>query len=189
MSHWHETPPKAHARPEIVAAIPVLETARLRLRPPQLNDFPVLIEIEESLADTDLRSDTREEAWFNFMQMSATWLLRGHGWWTVEDRSGQSCGFVGLGFEPGDREPELGYLLTADARGKGYATEAAMAARDHARHHLQLPSLVSYISPKNAASRNVAQKLGAARDSKTEAELGPDSAEVWRHWHPSEAAA
>ncbi|MCE8007289.1 GNAT family N-acetyltransferase [Aestuariivita sp.] len=183
MTSPHERAPHTHARPSILEAVPALKTARLALRPPILRDFQVLLDIEDSLADTDLRSDNREEAWSNFMQMSATWVLRGHGWWTVEDSAG-ACGFVGLGFEPGDREPELGYLLTAPARGKGYATEASLAARGCARDLLHLPSLVSYVSDRNTASQNVARKLGAKRDAEAEAALGSDTTQVWRHWGP-----
>ncbi len=185
MTQWHERPPADHALPSLPAAIPSLQTERLRLRAPHIEDFAVLMEIEDSLADTDLRSDDRETAWYNFMQMTATWVLRGHGWWCLDDENG-SCGFVGIGFEPGDREPELGYLLTEPARGKGYATEAAGAARDFARDALRLPSLVSYVSPKNTASQNVARKLDATRDALAEKDL--DGTQVWRHWAMGDAA-
>ncbi len=187
MTHWHETPPLRHACKAISDAVPLLRTERLTLRAPVMGDFPVLLEIEDSLADTDLRSDDRDEAWRNFMQMSATWILRGHGWWTVQDASG-ACGFVGLGFEPGDREPELGYLLAAPARGQGYATEACIAAKTCAQEALHLPSLVSYVSEKNGASQNVARKLGALRDAAAEMTFG-DGTQVWRHWGPEVQAA
>lgn len=181
MIHWHEIPPAQHALPAIPNAVPHLRTKRLTLRAPRIEDFATLLEIEDSLAGTGLRSDTRQDAWHSFMQMSATWILRGHGWWTV-DTGTAGCGFVGLGFEPGDREPELGYLLTEPARGQGMATEAAAAARDYARDVLKLPSLVSYVSEKNTASQNVARKLGARRDAAAEAALDSDTTHVWRHW-------
>ncbi len=177
----HEIPPAAHALPQVTAAIPVLTTPRLTLRAPRLDDLPVLQAINDSVADVSLRTPGPDGTWSDFIQMTATWLLRGHGWWTVEDENG-ACGFVGLGFEPGDHEPELGYLLNAPARGKGYATEAATAARDCARDTLSLNALVSYISDGNAASQNVARKLGAARDAQAEVALGEDGVQIWRHW-------
>lgn len=183
----HERLAATHALPGLVAAIPVLTTARLVLRAPRLDDFPLLVVIDESVKETSLRErGRRETSWQDLMQMTATWVLRGHGWWTVE-ANGAAAGFVGLGFEPGDREPELGYLLAPEARGKGYATEAATAARDCARDMLKLPSLVSYIYEKNVASQNVSGKLGAARDAVAEAALGEDGVQVWRHFGAGEA--
>ena len=185
MTAPHEIQPQTHALPGVVAAIPELRTDRLVLRAPQLSDFPTLIDIDFSVAETSRRGErSREDSWYEFTQMSATWIWRGHGWWTVCDNQG-AAGFVGLGFEPGDQAPELGYLFLPRARGLGYATEAATAARDFARDTLKLPALVSYISDTNDASRNVARKLGAARDSDAEAALravGEEGVQVWRHW-------
>lgn len=182
MTYWHEHPPAHHALPGLAQIIPTLHTDRLTLRAPGLSDFPLLVEIDASVADVSLRAQNgRTGTWEDFMQMTATWLLRGHGWWTVDDNAG-AVGFVGLGFEPGDQEPELGYLFAASARGKGYATEACMAARTHARDTAGLPSLVSYISDGNTASQNVARKLGAQRDPAAEAALDETGVQVWRHW-------
>ena len=183
MTHWHEQPPAHHARPDIAQAVPTLRTDRLALRAPRLDDFPLLVAIDASVEDVSLRSHNgREGTWSDFMQMTATWLLRGHGWWTVDDKNGPA-GFVGLGFEPGDHEPELGYLFAPHARGKGYATEACTAARNFARDTARLPSLVSYISDANAASQNVARKLGAQRDTVAETALNETGVQIWRHWN------
>ena len=73
-------------------------------------------------------------------------------------------------------------MLAAQARGKGYATEAGLAAKTCAQDTLKLSSLVSYVSAKNVASQNVARKRGAARDAAAEAELGLTDTHVWRHW-------
>jgi RimJ/RimL family protein N-acetyltransferase len=60
-------------------------------------------------------------------------------------------------------------------------TEAAAAARDHAIHVLNLPSLVSYIAPANQRSAALAARIGAVKDSVL------DGWDVWRH-HPKRAA-
>ena len=116
-----------------------------------------------------------EEAFTEFAATCGLWLLRGHGLFTVTDRAGTVLGFVLIGFEPGDREPELGWLLLPQARGQGYATEAAAALRDHAFTALGLDRLVSYIAPGNAASRRLARALGARVAGLV------DEAEVWVH--------
>ena len=111
---------------DLSALIPTLKTDRLTLRAPALSDFPVLVEIDQSVIGTGARERTRHDSWADFSMMSAIWLWHGHGWWAVDDSDGP-CGFVGLGFEPGQKAAELGYILTPGARGKGYATEAATA--------------------------------------------------------------
>ena len=60
----------------------------------------------------------------------------------------------------GERRLEVGYHVRADLQGRGYATEAAAACRDHARDALGSPELVAIIHPANTASRRVAEKIG-----------------------------
>jgi RimJ/RimL family protein N-acetyltransferase len=162
---------------DLSALIPTLKTDRLTLRAPALSDFPVLVEIDQSVIGTGARERTRHDSWADFSMMSAIWLWHGHGWWAVDDTDGP-CGFVGLGFEPGQKAAELGYILTPQARGKGYATEAATAARDYARDVARLTTLISYITVTNTASQNVATKLGATREDVP----GEAKFHIWRHW-------
>lgn len=178
----HETPlpgPAADFAAGLAARLPVLETARLRLRAPVLADSAAWAEIFCGPAGENLGGPfSREEAFTEFAATCGLWLLRGHGLWTAEARdSGRVLGFVLIGFEPGDDEPELGYLFLPEAEGQGYATEAAIAARDHALEVMGLPRLVSYIAPGNARSCAVARRLGALREGLL------DGAEIWRH-HP-----
>ncbi|WP_338153281.1 GNAT family N-acetyltransferase [Pseudophaeobacter leonis] len=64
--------------------------------------------------------------------------------------------------------------------GKGYATEAATAARAYAYEALGWKTAISLVAPENHASRSVAQRLGATRDGDfTHPRLG--SLEIWRH--------
>jgi RimJ/RimL family protein N-acetyltransferase len=99
-------------------------------------------------------------------------------------------GFVMVGLEWDDEEPELGYITLPEHAGQGYATEAARAARDWGLR--LLPTLVSYVDPKNQASDRVAERLGAVRDAEAEAALAARDGEpvhVWRHTAPAEGAA
>lgn len=162
------------------AQLPVIETERLRLRAPQLPDFDAWAEIFTGPAGPHLGGPfSRDEAFTEFAATCGLWLLRGHGLWTVEPKAGGApLGFVLIGFEPGDQEPELGYLFRLAAEGQGYATEAATALRDHAFGALGMGRLVSYIDPANAESVNVARRLGARRTADF------DGAEVWVHQMP-----
>jgi RimJ/RimL family protein N-acetyltransferase len=67
----------------------------------------------------------------------------------------------GMGIGPLRGEPhELGYWITPDAWGRGYATEAGKAVVSIARHALGLKRLHSGHFVDNPASGRVLQKLG-----------------------------
>ncbi|MEM9062162.1 MAG: GNAT family N-acetyltransferase [Pseudomonadota bacterium] len=175
----HEVPapgPAADFAHALARHLPVLETERLRLRAPRLEDFPAWAEILCGPAGPYLGGPfTRDEAFTEFTANVGLWLLRGYGTWAVETQDEALLGFVLLGFEAGDREPELGFLFTPAAEGQGFAYEAAVAARDHAVQVLRLPGLVSYTDPENARANRLAERLGARREEDF------DGAHVWRH--------
>ena len=169
--------PAAHFAATLSGMLPEIETARLRLRAPRLSDFDAWSEILTGPAAPHLGGPfDRDEAFIEFLASCGTWLLRGHGPWTVEPKAGGDVlGFVLLGFEPGDAEPELGYLFRPSAEGRGYATEAVQAARTHAFTALGLDRVVSYIAPENAASSRLARRVGAVQDGMH------DGSQVWVH--------
>jgi RimJ/RimL family protein N-acetyltransferase len=83
-------------------------------------------------------------------------------WPTIEKASGCVVGHCGLlDKEIADRtEIELVYVIAPAAWGRGFATEAGRAIRDHAVTVLGRQRLVALIHPDNAASERVAGKLG-----------------------------
>jgi RimJ/RimL family protein N-acetyltransferase len=70
-------------------------------------------------------------------------------------------GRVGLHFPHGWPDRELGWALARKHWGRGYAFEAAVAARNHAFRDHQWQSLVSYVLPENSRSIRLAERLGA----------------------------
>ncbi len=167
-------------------SIPMLETERLRLRAPVVEDLPHWIALFESPEAVHLGGpfdDPACTAWEEFTYYTGCWMLYGHGLWSIERKAdGQMVGFVHLGIEWDDWEPELGWHLIPEARGHGYATEAARAARDYGL--TLLDTFVSYVDPNNTASAQVAGRIGATRDTAMEAKI--ETAEgaptqVWRH--------
>lgn len=169
------------------AGIPVLETERLRLRAPMMEDFVPFAEISMSDHARYMGGPlTRSETFLDFAQCISSWLLNGYGMFTVE-AEGEVVGFATLvrgcdddeDRESGDLEPELGYFFLPQYCGKGYATEAARAVRDWGIETLNVGSMVSYIDRHNTPSVNVAEKLNAWRDTPH-----PDFPEdhVYRHW-------
>ena len=176
----HETPiigPAADFGASLGAQLPVIETARLRLRAPRLEDFDAWAEILCGPSGPHLGGPfSRDDAFTEFLAACGTWLLRGHGVWTVEPLAGDVVlGFVLLGFEPGDDEPELGYLFRPLAEGRGFATEAALAAREHAFSVLRLDRLASYVASENTRSARLAARLGAVLENES------DGSQVWVH--------
>ncbi|MEL6206451.1 MAG: GNAT family N-acetyltransferase [Pseudomonadota bacterium] len=156
------------------AHVPELETARLRLRAPRVADCPLWTAIWQG-AEAEGPAISDEHGWEEFCVYTAGWLLHGHGLWSVESKSdGVLVGFVLLGLEWGDEEPELGWAFAPEARGQGFATEAAAAARDYAM--ALLGGAVSYIDTANTASARVAERLGARIDG-----LIDDDVQVFRH--------
>ncbi|MBU8542338.1 MULTISPECIES: GNAT family N-acetyltransferase [Roseomonadaceae] len=145
--------------------IPVLETARLRLRPHSVEDFEALATI---WADPEVtrhiggRPFTREESWARMLRYAGLWRLLGFGYWAVEDRAtGRFLGDVGFAdFQramdpPAPHLPEIGWVLAPEAHGRGLATEAAAAALEWLGR-----DCFCIIAPEHAASLRVAAKLG-----------------------------
>ncbi|MCI2400690.1 GNAT family N-acetyltransferase [Aliiroseovarius subalbicans] len=173
------------------AALPQLETARLILRAPRIEDFDTYAAIMMSERAAFMGGPmSRRDAWLDFTQVIATWHLHGHGLWSVTTKADNALvGFVLLGMEYDNREPELGYFFLEEAEGQGFATEAALAARAHGET-LALPSLVSYIVPANARSVRLALRIGATPDTQAAEQLSETVGEdvlVLRHWAPTPA--
>jgi RimJ/RimL family protein N-acetyltransferase len=87
----------------------------------------------------------------------------GYGLWIITDRNtGEFVGDCGLTPQEieGTIELEVGYHVRASFQGRGYATEAATACRDHARDVLGAKRLIAIIHPDNVPSQRVAEKTG-----------------------------
>src|SRR5690606_10960615 len=117
-----------------------------------------------------------EEAWLDFAQMVASWLLRGYGPLTVTEKDGSGndgkvVGLIPVDHEYGDPEPEIGWFLTEAAEGKGYAAEAARAVLPWLERLFGPAGFVAYVDAGNDRSAAVARRLGARRDAAAEAAL------------------
>ena len=168
--------------------VPTIDTARLCLRAPGIEDFPIYARFmfDEPGASAG-KADLDEAAWLDFCQLVAGWNLRGFGSWTVESRAdGTPVGAIVINHEHGDPEVEIGWVLTPEGEGQGYATEAASRALDYAFGPMGFATLVSYIDHANEGSMAVARRLGARRDPKAEAEM-EHACFVFRHTREARA--
>ena len=62
-------------------------------------------------------------------------------------------------------DPDIGFGLLPNYRGKGFAYEAATVVLDHARHGLGLSRLTAIVSPRNTTSIGMIEKLGLRFES------------------------
>jgi len=151
-------------------AIPVLTTARLRLRGHRRDDFDALAALwgdPETVRHITGKPSTPTESWSRLMTYAGHWALMGFGFWAVEEiASGRYLGDIGLAdFKRGlgprfDGTPEAGWVLSPACHGKGYATEAVKAVLAWGEVNMALLRCVCMISPDHAASLRVAEKCG-----------------------------
>ena len=171
---------------QLAAEIPVIETERLTLREPREADLPAMVAFHTSERAAHVGGPLDE--WAVFVRLAANlgqWMLRGHGWWTLEDRAtGAVAGRCGVGWATDYPEPELGWHVYEGFEGRGLAHEAALAARRWWTGRGNPPP-ISLIGPENTRSRHLAERMGAAVDG--ELSLRGKPALIYRH--PAEAAA
>ncbi|WP_224813629.1 GNAT family N-acetyltransferase [Hasllibacter sp. MH4015] len=167
--------------------IPVLKTSHLTLRGPEASDFPAFRDYfaSDRSIHTGGPKDERQ-AWILFAAELGHWHLHGFGMWTVE-ADGTPVGLVGCWFPQGWPEREIGWLIWEDYEGRGFAFEAACAARAHCYGPFGWDTAVSYIHRDNARSIALAERLGCTRDDT--ARHPNAEALVYRHPAPAEVAA
>lgn len=164
----------------------MLETERLLLRKPRLDD-----DLTEFVADAEVQrwtgggGETPAELIERWVRR---WERNGLGQFVVE-LDGALIGRVGFivwdsrtwatsayDLAGEHAETELGWAILEPHWGKGYAVEAARAARAWATDVVRI---ISLIDPANARSIRVAEKLGARRTERVQTDHA--LADVWVH--------
>jgi RimJ/RimL family protein N-acetyltransferase len=158
---------------------PTLLTPRLLLRPPiqdDLDGYAAMAAEEETMRFIGGLAP-RDVAWRALATMAGSWQLLGFGMFSVIHReTGAWLGRVGPwrpagrdGGWPGD---EVGWAVLLEARGHGYAAEAAAAGIDWAFDVLGWEHVIHCIDRENTASIALAQRLGSTRE-RTDVPLPP----------------
>jgi RimJ/RimL family protein N-acetyltransferase len=143
---------------------PVLETARLVMRPPRLDDLDgwAAFQADEESTRWLGGPTSRSESWRGLMQVAGSWSLLGFGMFSVLERdTGRWVGRVGPLHPDGWPGDEVGWGVIRQAWGRGYATEAAAAAVEWAFDHLGWTEGIHCIDEGNTASERVAERLGS----------------------------
>jgi RimJ/RimL family protein N-acetyltransferase len=144
----------------------VLETPRLILRPLVSDDAAPFLEIHEDpevsrFVTLGSPPGGLAGAWRNVAMMLGHWTLRGYGPWTVVERaSGLVVGRAGFWNPEGWPGLEIGWVVRRSHWGRGFATEAAMAALEWLWAGTPVDHVISIIQPANHRSIRVALKIG-----------------------------
>ncbi len=148
---------------------PVLTTERLILTPVALSDFE---DLKTTWADEGFtrsitgRALSAEEVWFRLLRDLGHWQALGHGNWSMRSReTGAYVGSVGVlnylrALEPPFDAPELGWGVATACQGLGLAREGLEAGLGWADAVLDAPRTVCMISPENAPSLKLAERVG-----------------------------
>jgi RimJ/RimL family protein N-acetyltransferase len=152
---------------------PTLETERLILRAWEKRDFRPWEAILKEPAVSHFLSgsgQSPEDVWRRLAGAAGSWPLLGFGGWAVELKAdGTLVGNVGLfnawrALEPEfGEEPEMGWIFATRTHGQGLASEACMKLLEWAEANLDPVPIWAIIAPENAASLNLAAKLGFER--------------------------
>ena len=163
-----------------------METDRLLLRLYNDNDIDFL---ESMLTNPNVvryigNGQIRDEEGIqNFLGWIYSMYSRNHNYGLkiiVEKGSNKRIGHAGLVPQMinGKEEIEIGYWISEEYWGRGFATEAARALSDFGKNQLQIGKLIALIQKGNSASQRVAEKISM----KIEKELYLDGKEVFVYY-------
>ena len=148
---------------------PVLSSERIILRGWQDSDFhpyTTLVSDPVMMRFVGGGAMSYKKARKEFDGMREQWIDRKIGIFVIADKtSNELLGFTGLFESPLLDEPELSWSLSAKNHGKGYASEAAILARNWAFREHNIGPLMSLVHPNNISSKRVAERLGASVES------------------------
>jgi len=161
----------------------VLATQRLVLRPVEAADHAALLahwtapDVREFLFDGEVLSPSAISGVIE--ESTRDFASAGYGLWLVfegpiDSQNGAARLIGTTGLRPlEDLGLEVLYSLTAAARGKGYATEAAGAVLGYALGTLGLPQVFAEVDEGNRASQAVLTRLGMTPFDVVPGVLGP----------------
>ncbi|QQP95033.1 GNAT family N-acetyltransferase [Lysobacter enzymogenes] len=146
--------------------MPTIQTERLTLRELAAGDAGFILELLNEpgfLGGIGDRGVRDLDGALRYIQdgPAASYARHGYGLWRVELRdSGEPIGISGLLCRDTLPAPDLGYAFLQRHWQRGYAVEAGEAVLRYAREALALARVLAIVSPGNAASIKVLERLG-----------------------------
>ena len=144
----------------------ILETERLTLRQLTTDDAEFIFELLndpsfiQNIGDRNIRALDHAYAYIVNGPV-ASYAKNGFGLWLVAlKETNESIGMCGLIRRENLEDVDIGYALLPRFWSKGYASEAAQAAKAYAKDMVGLKRLVAIVDPANEGSIRVLEKLG-----------------------------
>ena len=143
----------------------ILETSRLVLEEFTLGDADFIFALLNSpgwlqfIGDRGIKNidDARK---YISDKLIASYLTNGFGLYIVRLKNENiPIGMCGLVKRAGLEDVDIGFALSPDFSGKGYAYEAAIATMNYAKDILNIKSIVAITTPNNISSINLLKKL------------------------------
>jgi RimJ/RimL family protein N-acetyltransferase len=144
-----------------------IKTHRLLLRPWRDEDLPAFAKMNQDSRVMEFFPTLLDRQQSDSLAMKIQQRINDQGWgmWAVEIPGEASfIGFTGLNklsndlpFAPG---VEIGWRLSRDFWGKGYASEAALAALEIGFLQMKLREIVAFTAEHNLRSRAVMSRIG-----------------------------
>ncbi len=141
-----------------------IETPRLLLRIPRQEDFDGFCALmaDEEAARHIGGVQPRASVWRSMASLTGSWALLGFGMFSmIEKSTSQWVGRTGP-WRPAEWPgSEVGWGVLRAHWGKGYALEATIASMDFAVDRLGWTDIIHTISPENANSQRLAERIGS----------------------------
>ena len=143
-----------------------IRTGRLRLRRFTLDDADFIVQLVNdpdwlrNIGDRKVRTAADARAYL-LRGPLALYERHGFGLYLVSlAETGERIGMCGLVKRDGLDDADIGFAFLPAWRGRGFAEEAARAVLAHAREDLGLGRIVAIVSPRNAPSIRLLEKIG-----------------------------
>lgn len=150
---------------------PIVETDRRLLRSFTAHDAPFILRLLneasflEFIGDRGVRTLADARAYITRVA-EESYQRFGFGLYLVVTKAdGQPIGMCGLMQKPWLDAPDIAYAFVPEAGSQGYGFEAAAAVLAHERARFGLTRVVAVVTPTNAASIRLLEKLGFTFES------------------------
>lgn len=154
----------------------MIETKRMILRDYKIEDFHFLKSLLSNpkmikfIGNGKTKNETEAKAFYDWIKASYN-QNKDFGLKIIElKETGERIGHAGLVPQIINSEKliEIGYWITTNFWGQGFATEVAKALRDYGEKELHLHKMIALIQVNNLASQKVARNIGMKEEREIE---------------------